>query len=80
MRMSLSKRIISHESLTSIGKTIFCGGENDHEFEVRTITEKSSIKNKNRTFLSSYSLNILYRFLLNLDFPGKLDIGQLKFY
>ncbi len=80
MRTWLSKRITSHESPTSIGKTIFCGGENDQEFEVRTITEKSSIKTKNRTFLSSYSLHLLYRFFLHLDFSEKLDIDQLKFY
>jgi hypothetical protein len=79
MRTWLSKRITFHENLTSIGKTIFRGEENDHEFEVRTITEKTPIKNKKRTFLSSY-LNTLYQFLLNLDFSEKLDIDLLKFY
>jgi hypothetical protein len=32
----------NHESLTSIGKTKFGEAENGQEFELRTITEKST--------------------------------------
>ena len=34
------------ENFTSIGKTKFGGAENGHEFELRTITEKSTKKIK----------------------------------
>jgi hypothetical protein len=44
--ISLSKGINTHESLTSIGKTKFVEAENDHEFELRTMTEKLTKTNQ----------------------------------
>jgi len=35
----------NQDSSTSIGKTIFDETENGHEFELRTITEKSTRRN-----------------------------------
>jgi hypothetical protein len=42
MRIQLSNKINNYKSLTSIGKAKFGEAENGHEFELRTITEKST--------------------------------------
>jgi hypothetical protein len=43
----LERRMSSRKRPTSGGKTKFGGGENGHEFELRTMTEKSTKMRKN---------------------------------
>ncbi len=46
MTKELLEEMNNQKNLTSVGKTKLDEAENGHEFELRTITEKSTRKNK----------------------------------
>jgi hypothetical protein len=70
----LLEEMNNQKNLTSVGKTKLDEAENGHEFELRTITEKSTRKKKH--FINRKSLDLSYLYSSVDEFHNTLHIQK----